>query len=137
MNLGLISEMFDASVRAEEIIHLPTMAWDEEALADCFKDAIDDDPGQILKVVGLDHIDEDEELYEICEALRDERKAGWLVKFATPVPTAFHESGGYSFSWGYYTSKWMYGDDYEALCREALQWQADFVERRRQKEQTS
>jgi len=136
MNLELISEMYDASVRAETIIHLGTMAWDEEGASEILTDEFESDPEPLLEATGLDR-DAIYELFEFSEALRDERKSGWLVKFSTPVPASFDARGNYSFSWGYYTSKWMYGDDYEQLCREALQWQSDFVQRRRQKAQPS
>ena len=121
---------FDFSLRAELIIHIPTQFL-EEYLPSEVEDAFDLDFEEIFKAIGIKAPDErDNE--EISYYLRENNVTGWLVKFATPKPQRFTK-GGFSMSWGYYGTQWIYDLSYENACERAIKWQNEFVESHRKK----
>ena len=132
MKAAMIDMMLENNVRAEAIIHLPTMlaqdAWPEVA-EEAF---MQEDPDEIWKAIGIEEPYDLDDQGLIHEYLRDERKWGYLVKFATPVPQDV-EADHHRLSWGYYAMKWIYADTYEKACELALDWREEFVERKRKK----
>jgi hypothetical protein len=134
-----MKEFFENSVRAEMIIHIPTMLIDSPP--DVFTDAIDDDFDDVMDLLGATESLKAEIEGESRGWARDDLIAElavsrdapeWLVKFATPVPKNI-KGDGYSFSWGHYTCKWFAGSSYEGLCRNALEWQERFISEMRLK----
>lgn len=125
MDRQLIDELFESSVRADTIVHLASMAL-QDAWPSGVEEAFEDDLDEVVKAIGLP-LSHSMEKDEIAEQLVDHQKLGWLVKFSTPIPSHFHESG-FSFSWGLYISEWFYGEDYEALCRKALEWRETVID---------
>lgn len=123
-----INDFFDSAIRAEKILHLGTMCMDD-SWPDIASKAFEDDPDDVWAALGLAEPDEISQ-EEWGEAIRDARKLGFLVQFATPVPDRFYD-GGYTFSWGHYTLHWIYDESFENACVRALKWQEEFVERRR------
>ena len=66
---------------------------------------------------------------EIACVLYNEGKLnGYLAKFAKPVATNFYESG-FSFSWGWYTTTWLYAETLEDLFRKSFEWAKECHER--------
>lgn len=63
-------------------------------------------------------------------ALR-ENKLGFAVQIATPVME--HHEDGSTYSWGYYRTKWVYGDTFEAATNAGLAWVADERESEKKK----
>lgn len=130
-----ISEtFFDVSIRAELIIHIGTQLLDG-CTSDAVEEAFNDDWSQIWEALGCRPTEDGEsDMEDVSYYLRNQvEKQGYLVKFATPVPHRFTEHG-YAFSWGYYTSSWIYAETYEEACQKAIEWQAEYVERKRKEE---
>lgn len=124
---------FDNSIRPEQIIHLGTQCvhdfdeWESD-LSDLFADYLED----ICEAIGIEPTEElDDDMTNLPSFLVDSGKPGFLVRFATPVPKQFYSSGGYSWSWGHYTTKYIYGDTYEEACKKAMKWQADYIATKR------
>ena len=46
---------------------------------------------------------------------------GYLGKFAKPVTTNFYESG-YSFSWGWHYTTWLYAESMDDLFKKSFEW---------------
>jgi hypothetical protein len=134
MNMNKIREnFFDNCIRPEAIIHLGTQCLDNNSWPDVAKDAFQDDFENVWEAIGIDPPAEDVDDIEIIEEhLRHNKKYGFLVQFATPVPTDIKENC-YSLSWGYYTTQWIYADTYESACEKAVQWQADYINGKRKK----
>lgn len=126
MKLDLIEDMFEKQVRAENLIHLGTMslqdAWSSETQM-IFSENID----SLAELLDLP-LEEDMACTEMAELLNDADRLGWLVKFSTPIPRHIdRDNQSYNLCWSQYTSKWFYGEDYEALCEEALAWREQVV----------
>lgn len=93
---------------------------DNETIEECF--------GEIPEFVDIDGPGH-ERAECIFEWLRDSRKFGFLVNFATPVMTPTGKDSR-CFSWGYYNTKWIYADTLEEAVDKGLAW----VETRRASE---
>lgn len=135
MNSQLLQSMVDNQVRAEEILHIGTMLHASEQLPDTLKEALDMDVDDILEVMSLPAVDDDGEYTDPVDVIAEQRKNGWLVRFSTPVPEFYIHEGAvhHRRSWGHHANSWFYGDDYEQLCNEAIEWANQFFEERRQK----
>lgn len=126
----IISDFFDSSLRVEKVIHLGTMCMDD-IWPTAAMDAFEDDAEEVWEALGSLAPDE-ASTEEWGEALRCMRKLGFLVQFATPMPRDFSDDGGYSFSWGHYTTQWIYDDSFESACARALKWQEEFIKASRE-----
>lgn len=68
------------------------------------------------------HLDfEDVEDDEIGFALFQHGLLGYIAMFATPIYTHADETSA-SYSWGYYTTNWFYGDTIEECWERAVEW---------------
>lgn len=124
----IIRAFFDSTIRVETLIHIGTMCMDH-AWPRIAEEAFEDDYEDIWKAIGIEPPeDEDRELISVY--LVDNCKKGFLVQFATPMPDRFNE-GGFSFSWSWYTTHWIYDETYEGACKKALAWQREFIEQKR------
>lgn len=127
----IISEFYDSSVRVEKVLHLGTMCMDD-AWPDIAQETFEDD-ADIWTALGMAEPElESDDPEGWSETIRDARKLGFLIQFATPVPDRFYE-GGFSFSWGWYTTRWIYDESFESACEQAMKWQKEFIEIRRAK----
>lgn len=125
-----INDFVDSAIRAEKILHLGTMCMDD-SWPDIASESFEDDPDEVWAALGVAEPDEASE-EEWAEAIRDARKLGFLVQFATPVPDHFYDSG-HSFSWGCYTLHWIYDESFENACVRALKWQEEYIKQMRAK----
>jgi hypothetical protein len=130
----IISEFFDHSIRAESVLHLGTMCMDD-AWPSIASDAFEFDCEEVWQAIGIADPESDE-TEELSEYLRDSRKFGFLIQFATPVPQQFYENG-HSFSWSSYTTKWIYDEVFSEACRKAIEWNAKYIEEARTKAESS
>lgn len=151
----LACEYFDHSIRAEEVIWLGAQCDQyPDALKEMCEDLQDLKYGELDKVFSEgsgrkikfcrergfkkhkngEYDDIDPEVF--MGLTIDEGLYGFMVEFATPVPTGFTESGSYSLGFGYYERKWFYTEAFdEALFNRAKKW-AESVEAYARKEHT-
>jgi len=124
----IASAMFHASIRTEKVFNLTTMMWVTDVFSSEITDTFNSDFVDMLAALGIDegHLDIEAELEEIAQCLVDFNIGGWLVQFATPIPN-FHEDGSISHTWGVYSTKWLYHEDFETLCGLAIDWKQKLV----------
>lgn len=128
----MIDMMFENNIRAEAIIHIPTMLA-QDYWPDIAREAfMEDEPDRIWEEIGIEPPYDLDDEGLIFEHLTDNRKFGYLVKFATPVPQDI-EAYSHRLSWGYYSMKWIYAESYEQACEKALDWRQEFIDRKRKK----
>lgn len=127
----ITSEFFDCSIRVEKLVHLGTMCMGD-AWADIAQEVFEDD-ADIWPALGMAEPElESDDPEAWGEAILDARKLGFLVQFATPIPDRFYEDG-FTFSWGRYSTHWIYDESFKTACEKALKWQKEFIEQRRMK----
>lgn len=73
---------------------------------------------------------------EVAEALYFGRCTGFLIQAAQPVMTAFYPTGGYSYSWGYYHTEWLYAATADAISAVVDAWSDEALARDRAKFET-
>ena len=115
-----INDFFDSAIRAEKILHLGTMCMDD-SWPDIASESFEDDPDEVWAALGVAEPDEASE-EEWAEAIRDARKLGFVVQFATPVPDHFCFPGALH---------WIYDESFENACVRALKWQEEYIEQKR------
>ena len=135
--LSILEKLCDASARIERVIFIAGALGAGDVMSDDLNEYFDDeDQEDIAKCLGdiPDWVDLDARGYErgeyVVEWLRDSKKLGFLVKFATPVmePTGKNSR---MFSWGYYNTQWIYADTLDDAVAKGLSW----VEQRRAAEE--
>ncbi|EYR81825.1 hypothetical protein SHLA_4c001160 [Shinella sp. DD12] len=139
MNRERRCRLEQSGARIESLIWIPG-ATASDVLPGGLKDAISEDlyenNEQVLsKVPGLAHIltsNESPDFEEVAEILCD--VDGFLAQIAAPIPTKFYEGGGFSYSWGYYQTKWVHADNLDELTALAEEFGKDVVERARANE---
>lgn len=126
--LNLLGKMCEETVRMERVIFIAGAIASGDALSDDLNEFFDDtDLSDIEKLFGKipDYLDIDGHGYErsdsIYEWLRSIGKIGFLVQFATPVMTPSGPSSR-SYSWGYYSTKWIYADSVEEAVELGMKW---------------
>ena len=121
--------MFDSTIRAEMIIHIGCQMIDD-ALPSYVRDVFNDCGDEVWEALGLSAPDEGESAneLELSDYLCDNRKQGYLVQFATPVPKNFNEGQTmWSVSWGHFALGWVYGNSMQECCEKALEWRKTFI----------
>ncbi len=126
--VDIVEQFFENSIRPEVIIHLGTQCIDEDALPENVRDALLNDWEETWIELGI-AIPQDADIPLMCDLLQRYRKTGFLVSFSTPTPQNISEQS-YTFSRGYFTSKWLYADTYEEVCQKAIEWQAGYIKRK-------
>lgn len=125
-----------ATIRADQIIHLGSMVTDSDAIPDCLQDFLDDLDERIEASLCEDMpwlhelLEDTEEDTEPMAQLFNEQLYryacyGYLVKYATPVMKAYKSGSEWRsgiYSWGYYTTQWFYGESLEETTRKAIAW---------------
>jgi uncharacterized protein YodC (DUF2158 family) len=125
----LVQLAFDHHLRAEQIIHLGTMACCDP-MADIAQEAFEDDWEQIRSALQINPPDLDRET--IAEHLMLSDRLGFLVQIGMPVPHRFTEGGGYlHYGFGHYHCRWFYGETIEQVFEKAAKYQTEYVERKR------
>ena len=128
----IMETFFDNNIRPDAIIHLGLQCIDEDSWPDRAEDAFDDDSDQIWEAIGMAPPEGGQyEKWEIVEQLIANRKLGFLIKFATPVPRDFTANGYSTNGWGNYTTRWIYADNLEGACKKAIEWHRDYIQRKR------
>ena len=133
----MVSDFFDESVRINQVIWLGAAICDIDAMPESLETGfLEDMEAADFRRVFPDYpkhesegedadADEDEdeedsypEAWEYAQWLLDTRKFGYLVAVQTPV----REPGDTTFSWGYFSTKWIYVEEWneEEVARLAL-----------------
>ena len=90
---------------------LPEQIVEEFAEDDCWCEAFSEDlPGGI------------ESEAELADLLFDRRLFGFLAKVETPFPISASSHTSFTFSWGMFTSTWVYSETLEELAQKATEW---------------
>ena len=132
MNQTLIELVFEHQIRAESIVHIATMMG-HDSWPECAKEAfMEAEPEPVWEEIGIEPPYDLDDEGLVFEHLMDNRKTGYLVQFATPVPQDI-EADCHRLSWGLYTTKWIYAETYEKACEKALDWRQEFIDRKREK----
>ena len=111
--------------RIEKVIWLGGQVY-ADAMSDEMEQFIEDQPlATVPQLRPIFDLAEGEELSteETADEMRSycHRKGllGFLFSVAVPVTTN-HHAGGYSYSWGHYTSSWFYAESTDAMVEKAL-----------------
>ncbi len=121
-------QMFDATLRVEEILHIGTMAADD-SLPSRLKDFLEEIEEEDLKIMFPDiskWVVDEIGTREFSDAFREwaiqKNKYGFIVQFATPVKKWSKDKKSASYSWGYYNTKWLYADTFETALESGMKW---------------
>lgn len=122
------SVLFNESLRVERVIYLAGALSQFDSFPDDLDSFFDDaDESNIVDCLGdipgyvnlEDHRNERSE--SISEWLNAAGKYGYLVQCATPAMTKNSENSR-SFTWGYFHSRWFYGEQMDDVISAALAW---------------
>lgn len=130
MNTDITSQFFDHSIRIERLIHIGLQMVDESLPSDV-EDSFRSDIDEIAAALGVD-VNELADGFDEGNLSWDMRvkykRQGYLVQFATPIPTSFSDDGdSHTHSWGFYSTEWIYGETIEDCCNAALTWRHAFI----------
>lgn len=140
-NATINDQLEQATVRAEQILHLGTMLTQCDEMPRTLIEFIEELDNHIAKSLTTDMpwLQEMLTRWESEDRMTDAEERddfntlayrhacyGYLVQYATPVFTPRRDSGGEwnggSFSWGYYSTQWFYGETLEETVSKALSW---------------
>lgn len=140
-NATLNDQLEQATVRAEHILHLGTMLTQPDDMPDALIEFIDDLDSYIAKALatdmpwlpemltrweGEDGVMDAEEHDDFNTLVYRHACYGYLVQYATPAMKPLRSSNGEwrgaSYSWGYYSTAWFYGETLEETTTKAVAW---------------
>lgn len=135
MNIADVREMFyENAAKIDQIYFVPSFESEREIPEGMHEFFVDSDIDDLVYALGISGEDEIQWLLNsirnaeyVYEWLTLNNKNGFFVKFATPVM----DRGTYS--WGCYTTQWVYGDTFEEALDKGFAW----VELMREKENAS
>ena len=129
MNLLQLAERFEnETARIEELFLLAGMVGSDNMpnqLSEFLADEVDD-LGEIMGCKMPDYVIkgiEAEEWDSFSEFIYSHNKIGYMLKMATPIMQAT-SANSYRYSWGYYSTKWFYGDTLEEAIEAGFKWVA-------------
>lgn len=124
-----IEKFYEETVRIDRII-LVGAAMTDGAFSDDLNEFLDDeDEKTIVECFGEipEYVDIEGHGYErndsVSEWLYDAKKTGFLIQIATPVMEKHGSSR--SFSWGYYSTKWVYAETLDGAIEQGMKWVKD------------
>lgn len=129
-NKEILQELDAATARIETLLHIGGMAADavSYSLPECLKEMLGEQSNEELLELFpgipedlLEGID-DEEYAEFMDWLARNEQLGFLVQFATPIMRGVTNT----YSWGYYSTKWVYAETLKAAVELGLKWVADY-----------
>lgn len=116
-------QLKDSRLRAETIIHVPSMALYPDAWPDAVSDAFDNGEAEGLFVALGIEVDSELTKEDFVATLAPGSRRQWLVQFATPLPLDA-QAGEDKETWGCYLKQWFCSDTFDDTCRQARQWRA-------------
>lgn len=136
---AIYDRLYNANARMGKVIFLAG-AISGDVLSDELDDFLTDDLDAVVAAFGeiprrvenaLDGIDREDRAAEFSDWLIGKGMLGFLVHFETPVMT-YHKDDARSYSWGYYSVKWVYGDSIDEAINKGMEW----VDEMRRKEKS-
>lgn len=128
MNHREITEaLFEASVRFDHVIYLAGALSQGDSLPPGLSDFLIEEDGttigEALPGLPQSFLTEDDDTCRefVAEWLIDNGRLGFMVQAATPVMTRMSPTSRH-FSWGYYSTQWLYGDTMEEVVSKAVDW---------------
>lgn len=140
-NATINDQLEQATVRAEQILHLGTMLTQCDEMPSPLIEFIEELDNHIAKSLTTDMpwLQEMLTRWESGDPMTDAEERedfntlvyhhacyGYLVLYGTPIFTPRRGSSGDwnggSFSWGYYSTQWFYGETLEETVGKALSW---------------
>lgn len=123
----------DETIRLEQMIYLAGVlpSYDGGGMPAPLEDFFDNEVSDIstafynelpdyVLAAGMNEGD-DETFNEACiDWMIQNKIQGFLVQVATPVMT--HRDNSSSYSWGYYNTRWVYGDTLDDVAKHAVAW---------------
>lgn len=137
---AVADNLYDASIVIKKIIYIA--AIHSRPIGDFenfFEDADDETIAALLEIkpkqVEKFLEESGRDMEEICNYLaRRAKHEGFLVQAVTPFPKEFHK-GGFSFSWGCYTTKWFYTEAIDSVFTlRLLDWRKAFIAKQRKEQ---
>lgn len=128
MSSDIAEDLEQASLRAEVIIHLPSMIAPGTPVPSEVQGAFEDNEDEFSELLGIEFT---RDMEEDALAIYESGKRGFLVEMATPVPHTFGKTS-HSFSWGHYQCKWFYAAELEEIYRAAILWQSAYMSQKRE-----
>lgn len=119
--------LFENTIRFERVIYLAGALSQPDSLQDDLRELLDEEDDETVSqaIPGFPlslRDDEDCFLEFAAEWLLDNQRLGFLVKAATPVMTYHKGSKSSHFSWGYYSTKWVYGETMDEVVANVISW---------------
>lgn len=117
----------EEDIRIERMLHIPLAFSDTSSPSDELMELLkyedpEDWPPELSRVLE-DFKDDGADLDEMCEALVDAALVGFVVQLATPIRKCLQKPADcFSCSWGYYTTKWFFVPEMDALEATAKAW---------------
>jgi hypothetical protein len=129
---AISKRFYNETARIEQMILLAGILGDysfPQVVEDFFSDEdyadIEQCLGKVPKYVRQSI--ESHEFDAVQEWLVRGNKYGYLIRIATPIMTPTSETSA-SYSWGYYRTKWVYGDTLEEALEAGFSWVASMRE---------
>lgn len=111
--LSHAERMSDAIVRVERMFWIPGLG---EPASNDFDEFVEDDLVDAKSLLAaLPWLSKLENADDVLSELAMRRVDGFFVQLATPIPSSFHEGGGFSFSWGSYRTEWFYAKSVDKI----------------------
>ena len=136
MELKHVMALFEAEVRMTEVHCLAGVhsnGFSDDDFLDNLEYRIENSHESMQVFADFPFDDEEGELGEFLEWLTENALYGYIVKAETPIPTKFHTTSSYSFSWGYCRSQYFYVEAVEDAVDLAVAWAEEVVETERKK----
>ncbi len=130
----ILSKIDDATIRMEQIILLAGMINDGYALSGPLRDFLDEEDSNVFQSCFpdapaelLEEADDGDGLFSdhLFEWIQESGKLGFLIQFARPVMRYSDSGMSAAYSWGYYATRWVYGDTLDAAVAKGLDWAAE------------
>lgn len=130
MNYEMFDKFDDQTLRVSDTIIFPFCVSQEtmsQPLEDFLQEDLQDMDEQFFKEfpamekINTHFTNRRVDLVEAAYLLIDEEKYGFLIKAETPVKS-YYASGGASYSWGHYATKWIFAEDINTALQRAVDW---------------
>lgn len=132
MNMKALQEkLLDATARIEQIVCIAAAMGDGEEFSGPLQELLEEDDESLRECFGeqvdslLELIADDATVECFQDWALHNNKLGFAVQFATPVFRGATTESMRSYSWGCYSTRWVYGDTFDEAVSAGLAWVAE------------